>query len=56
RTSEVIVIRQSPNNSFLVIPVDVEKVIDGTDTGQNITLLPFDVVYVPKSRIANVNQ
>jgi protein involved in polysaccharide export with SLBB domain len=56
RTREVIVIRRSSNNQPLIIPVNVEKVIAGTDPGQDITLLPFDVVFVPKSSIANVNQ
>jgi hypothetical protein len=35
--------------------VNAQKVIDGTDVSQDIALKPFDIVYVPKSPIANVN-
>ena len=56
RTSEVIVIRRGPDNNPLVIPVNLGKAIDGTDMTQDITLRPFDIVFVPKSHIANVNK
>jgi polysaccharide export outer membrane protein len=45
--SEVIVIRRVSPNKPLVIPVNLKKAIDGTDTNQDITLMPDDVVYVP---------
>jgi hypothetical protein len=35
--------------------VNMEKAINGTDPSQDLTLLPADIVYVPKSPIANVN-
>ncbi len=54
-TTEVIVIRSGSDRKAMVIPVDISKVIDGTDLGQDIVLRPFDIVYVPKSPIANVN-
>jgi polysaccharide biosynthesis/export protein len=56
RGNQVIIIRRIEDNKPLVFQVDLEKVIDGTDTSQDIALKPFDVVYVPKSNIANVNQ
>jgi polysaccharide biosynthesis/export protein len=56
RTTEVIVIRRGLDNKPLVIPVNLEKAIDGTDMSQDIVLRAFDIVYVPKSPIANVNQ
>jgi protein involved in polysaccharide export with SLBB domain len=56
RTTEVIVIRRGADNKPLVIPVNLDKAIDGTDMGQDIVLRPFDIVYVPKSPIANVNK
>ncbi len=56
RLNEVLVIRRdSKNRSYMVIPVDLTTVIDGTDTSQNIALAPYDVVFVPTSPIADVN-
>jgi len=55
RTTEVIVIRRGADNKPLVIPVILDKAIDGTDMSQDIVLRPFDIVFVPKSPIANVN-
>jgi protein involved in polysaccharide export with SLBB domain len=55
RTTEVIVIRRGADNQPLAIAVNLDKAIDGTDMSQDIALRPFDIVYVPKSAIANVN-
>jgi protein involved in polysaccharide export with SLBB domain len=55
RKHEVIVIRRGTNGEPLVTTVNLEKVIDGTDMTQDIALLPYDLVYVPKSTIANMN-
>ena len=55
RTSEIAIIRRGPEGKPLVFAVDLTRVLDGTDTGQDVALMPFDVVYVPKSAIANVN-
>lgn len=56
RLSEVIVIRRNPDRTPLVIPVNLKHAIDGSDVGQDVALLPYDVVYVPKSTLANVNK
>ena len=56
RQSEVIVIRRNPDRTPLVIPVNLKHAIDGTDVGQDIALMPYDVVFVPRSTIANVNK
>jgi polysaccharide biosynthesis/export protein len=59
RPSEVLVIRRdpgTPDSEPIVIPVDIASVVDGSNTGEDITLMPFDVVYVPKSPVANVNK
>lgn len=57
RINEVLVIRRDPSaQEPIVIPVDISAVVDGTQTNQDIALMPFDVVYVPKSSIANVNK
>jgi protein involved in polysaccharide export with SLBB domain len=55
RTSAIVVIRRRPEGTPTVFTVDLSRVLDGTDTGQDAALMPFDVVYVPKSAIANVN-
>jgi len=56
RTSEVVIIRRGEFNKPLAFQVDLRKVIDSTDISQDIVLRPFDIVYVPKSPIANVNK
>jgi protein involved in polysaccharide export with SLBB domain len=56
RKGEVLVIRRTGAAQPQVIPLDLESTIEGTNTGQDIALQPYDVVFVPKSRIAQVNQ
>jgi protein involved in polysaccharide export with SLBB domain len=58
RLNEVLVIRRDPAAPAdpIVIPIDVAAVVDGSGTNQDIALMPFDVIYVPKSPIANVNK
>lgn len=55
RTNAIVVIRRGPESTPTVFTVDLSRVLDGTDTSQDVALMPFDVVYVPKSAIANVN-
>jgi polysaccharide biosynthesis/export protein len=55
RKSEVLVIRRSGADKPSVIPVDLEAAIRGTDTSQDIQLQPYDVVFVPQSKIGEVN-
>jgi len=52
---EVVIIRRGEDNKPLVSSVDLNKVVDGTDMLQDIALKPFDIVYVPKLPISNVN-
>ncbi len=52
---EVLVIRRIRGKEPLVIPVDISAVLTGEDFSQDIGLVPFDIVYVPRSPIANVN-
>lgn len=57
RVNEVLIIRRDPSvPDPIVIPVDIAAVVDGSRTNQDIALMPFDIVYVPKSEIANVNK
>jgi protein involved in polysaccharide export with SLBB domain len=55
RRGEVVIIRRGEGNKPLVSSVNLNKVMDGTDMLQDIALQPFDIVYVPKSAIANIN-
>lgn len=56
RREEIVIMRRGGGDSKLVTTmVDLNKVLDGTDPSQDLTLNPFDVVYVPKSSVANMN-
>jgi len=55
KTSDVMVIRRGSEGQPLAMMVNLAKVHDRTDLAQDIFLKPFDIVYVPKSAIANAN-
>ena len=55
RKSEVLVIRRNGADKPVVIPVNLEAAIQGSDTSQDIQLQPYDVVFVPQSKIGEVN-
>ncbi len=54
-SSQVIVFRKGENNKPVVIALNLEKVRNGEDVGQDIELAPYDIVYVPKSAIADID-
>ena len=56
RLNEIVVIHRNGQKKSTVTVVDLEKVLDGTDLSQDIYLKSFDMIYVPKSSIANVDQ
>jgi protein involved in polysaccharide export with SLBB domain len=56
RLNELILIRRGPKNEPLAILIDLEAIINGKDMSQDILLLPFDIVFLPKSPVANVNK
>jgi len=56
RIYEIIVIRRKADNKPIVFQVNLSKIIDATDMRQDVLLKPYDIVYVPKSPIANLNQ
>ena len=56
RLSQVIIIRKDFEGQPKATVVDLRKVIDGTDLSQDIKLMPYDIVYVPKSNIARVDK
>ena len=55
RLDEVLVIRPNSEQGHSVITLNLERAIDGRDPTQNLVLRPYDAVFVPPSRIANVN-
>lgn len=52
---EAIVIRRLKDQPPLIFELDLTVVIQGEDFTQDLFLRPFDIVYVPRSPIANVN-
>jgi protein involved in polysaccharide export with SLBB domain len=54
-SSDVLLIRRGPKNEPVAVQLNMESVYNGTDLGQDIYLRPFDIVYVPKTAIANAN-
>jgi polysaccharide biosynthesis/export protein len=55
QANKIILIRRGPENRPASMLVNAEKAIDGSDPSQDLTLQAADIVYVPKSPIANVN-
>lgn len=55
KTGGVMIIRRDSENRPAAFSVDLQKAIDGTDPSRDIALRPFDIVYVPRTAIANAN-
>ncbi|NPA95766.1 MAG: sugar transporter [Thermodesulfobacteria bacterium] len=53
--SQILIIRRTGLKQPFIIVADIGKVITGQDPSQNVALKPYDIVFVPKSRIAQVN-
>ena len=56
RTGEVVVIRRGQDNRPVATTVDLKSVSNGNDPKADLLLQPYDIVYVPRSRIGNVNR
>ncbi len=56
RLSEVIVIRRGPDNRPTAFKIDADSASRGLDMGNDVLLMPSDIVYVPRSAVANVNK
>jgi polysaccharide biosynthesis/export protein len=56
RKNEVVVIRQNAAGKPLVTVVDILKVHRGIDMTNDINLMPYDMVFVPKSPIGEVDK
>lgn len=56
RLSNIIVIRKDAEGKSMSTNVDLRKVLNGSDLSQDIQLIPYDIVFVPKSNIASINK
>ena len=55
KTSQILIIRKTQDNKPEAIAVNLDDIRNAADNSKNILLAPYDVVYVPKSTIANIN-
>jgi len=54
-TSEVILVRRGADNKMISTLIELDKAIDGTDKLQDLFLAPYDIVFVPRTPIANLD-
>jgi protein involved in polysaccharide export with SLBB domain len=52
---EALIIRRIKGREPLVMKLDLSDVLTGKDFSQDVGLVPFDIVYIPRSPIANIN-
>lgn len=52
---DIILIRKQQDAKPIIATLDISKVLDGSDTSQDVILKPYDIIFVPKSPIAKVN-
>ncbi len=55
RLNEVVLMRLRPNNTAMLRKVNLQNFISKGDTSQNPEIRPEDMIYVPRSRVAEVN-
>lgn len=55
RRREVLLIRRPPDGEPIARSVDLRKVLSGEDPTRDLTLENSDIVFVPRTKIANVN-
>jgi protein involved in polysaccharide export with SLBB domain len=54
---EVLVMRRGQDGRPIVFSINLKEVLDGEDAkNQDVTLAPYDIVYVPRSTIGDVNR
>ena len=54
RMDQVVLIRRSPNDKPMLRTVDLQAFMSGKDITGDVPLAPGDIVFVPRSRIAEV--
>lgn len=55
RMGEVVLIRKGDNNEKITMTLDLDKAVSGSDPKQDVLLKPYDIVYVPRTSITNVD-
>lgn len=55
RMDEVVLIRRGPGDRPMLRTVDARGFIEGRETTGDVPLLPGDIVFVPRSRVAEAN-
>ena len=53
--SKVVLLRRDPAGAGRAYTIDVARILDGSDLGQNVELGPRDMVFVPRSNLASLN-
>lgn len=53
--TQVALIRRTPDHKPMLRIVDLKAILTGAENGQDVPMLPFDVVYVPRSSIAELD-
>lgn len=56
RKSNVVVIRRIGEDHIIGMEVDIEAILSLSDFSHDLVLKPFDIIYVPKSRIATTEE
>ena len=56
RISEVILIRRQADYTPIAMSLNLSDALDGTNMSQDILLMPNDIIFVPKTQIADINQ
>lgn len=56
RLTEVVLTRRGPEGRPVAVVANVENVLKNANFADDVTLAPMDVVYVPRSRVADVNK
>jgi protein involved in polysaccharide export with SLBB domain len=56
RTSDILVIRRGEGSKPVLLATNLEAILRKDPAGEELTLRPYDIVYVPRSKIANVNR
>lgn len=54
-TNKIVLIRRGPDDKPMLRVVDLAQFTDTADPNENLILQPYDIVFVPRSRIAEVN-
>jgi polysaccharide biosynthesis/export protein len=55
QVDEVILIRRGPDNKPVAAKLDMQSVREGRDMTQDVLLAPYDIVFVPRTTIANID-